>query len=127
MQRAAELGDRTAMIFVAKAFESGAPAAKVERDWRLAVDWFERAVTSTGCADVEGSYDSTADHPVYDLLSAMGEMLLKGGHGLTADCRRAAELFENAAEAATAAMKGRLACRFYERMEEAFAGVEDEE
>ena len=44
-----------------------------------------------------------------------------GGHGLTRDCQKAGEYYSQAAEAATAAMKGRLASRYYMLAEEVTA------
>ncbi len=51
----------------------------------------------------------------YEVLYHYGCILMEGGEGLDADPGRAAELLEEAAEAAGAAGKGKLAQRYYER------------
>lgn len=45
-------------------------------------------------------------------------MLREGGHGLPRDVSRSAELYGEAAEAATAAMKGKLAAKYFMLQEE---------
>ena len=57
----------------------------------------------------------------YALLARLAEMHRSGGHGLVKDCQKAGEYYGEAAEAATAAMKGRLASKYYMLAEEASA------
>ena len=50
-----------------------------------------------------------------------------GGHGLESDCQKAGDLYTQAADAAMAAMKGKMANKFYMLAEEAWAEVPDED
>eukprot|EP00951_Prasinocladus_malaysianus_P018850 scaffold151536_cov31-Prasinocladus_malaysianus.AAC.2 len=50
----------------------------------------------------------------HEILAAMGKLLQSGGPGLEADPKSAAELFREAAEAASASGKGKLAAKYYE-------------
>ena len=72
-----------------------------------------------------GQFDSTCDMPLHDLLSRRAAMLTTGGFGLKADPASAGELYSAAADAAVAAMKGRLANKFFMLAEEAWALVEE--
>lgn len=72
-----------------------------------------------------GEFDATMDDPVYQLKAAMAQLYLEGGFGLDKDPSYAGELYTEAAEGATAAMKGRLASRYFTLAEEAWAQVEE--
>ncbi|XP_062270007.1 eukaryotic elongation factor 2 kinase isoform X4 [Platichthys flesus] len=123
---AAEAGDRSAMIIVAKAFDSGVNlSADRKQDWAEAIRWYESALNMTDC-DEGGEFDGTQDEPRHLMLARAGEMYQEGGHNLTADPQRAGDLFTEAAEAAMAAMKGRLANQYYMKAEEAWALIEEE-
>ncbi|XP_037541169.1 eukaryotic elongation factor 2 kinase-like [Nematolebias whitei] len=75
--------------------------------------------------DEGGEFDGTQDEPRYLLLAREAEMYQEGGHNLTADPQKAGDLFTEAAEAAMADMKGRLANQYYMKAEEAWALVEE--
>ncbi|XP_034427170.1 eukaryotic elongation factor 2 kinase isoform X2 [Hippoglossus hippoglossus] len=123
---AAEAGDRSAMIIVARAFDSGVNlSADRKQDWGEAIRWYDSALKTTDC-DEGGEFDGTQDEPRYLMLARVGEMYHEGGHNLTADPQRAGDLFTEAAEAAMAAMKGRLANQYYMKAEEAWALIEEE-
>uniref|UniRef100_A0A914VVC8 Uncharacterized protein n=1 Tax=Plectus sambesii TaxID=2011161 RepID=A0A914VVC8_9BILA len=74
-----------------------------------------------------GEYDGTLYHPRYLILQKMAELYRRGGYGLAKNAQRAGELYNEAAEAAMEAMKGKLANKMYQMAEEAFAEIEEEE
>uniref|UniRef100_A0A8C6UK36 Eukaryotic elongation factor 2 kinase n=1 Tax=Neogobius melanostomus TaxID=47308 RepID=A0A8C6UK36_9GOBI len=124
--QAAEAGDRSSMITVARAFDTGfnLPVDK-KQNWEEAVHWYDSALNMMDF-DEGGEFDGTQDEPRYLLLSREAEMFQEGGHGLQPDPQKAGDLFTEAAEAAMAAMKGRLANQYYMKAEEAWALMEEE-
>ncbi|KAM9336669.1 eukaryotic elongation factor 2 kinase isoform 2-T2 [Symphorus nematophorus] len=123
--QAAEAGDRSSMIIVAKAFDTGINlSADRKQDWEEAVHWYNSALNMTDF-DEGGEFDGTQDEPRYLLLAREAEMYQVGGYNLTADPQRAGDLFTEAAEAAMAAMKGRVANQYYMKAEEAWALMEE--
>jgi elongation factor 2 kinase len=133
LQEAARAGDRSCTVLVAKAFDTGAGLpADMEKDWTIAADYYEKLVASgesqddtadEGCCGGTGS----ASDPVYELKARLAEILTTGGNGLEANPTKAGDLFNEAAEAAAAAMKGRLANKYYMLAEEAYALVPSDE
>uniref|UniRef100_A0A3Q1HD54 Eukaryotic elongation factor 2 kinase n=1 Tax=Anabas testudineus TaxID=64144 RepID=A0A3Q1HD54_ANATE len=123
--QAAEAGDRSSMITVARALDTGInlPAAR-KQDWEEAIHWYDSVLNMTDY-DEGGEFDGTQDEPRYLLLAREAEMYQEGGHNLTADPQKAGDLFTEAAEAAMAAMKGRLANQYYMKAEEAWALMEE--
>lgn len=127
MVEAAEAGDRGAMIYVAKAFQTGNGLGnRREKSWEDAIHWFDEAVNSLHDNDEGGEYDSTMYDPPYQLMAWQAEMYGEGGHGLEKMPERAAEKYNEAAEAAMAAMKGRMANKFFALAEEMWALCDDE-
>ncbi|XP_042252902.1 eukaryotic elongation factor 2 kinase isoform X2 [Thunnus maccoyii] len=123
--QAAEAGDRSSMTTVAKAFDSGLnlPAGR-KQDWEEAIHWYDSVLNMTDY-DEGGEFDGTQDEPRYQLLAREAEMYQEGGFNLTPDPQKAGELFTEAAEAAMAAMKGRLASKYFMKAEEAWALMEE--
>uniref|UniRef100_A0A672FT51 Eukaryotic elongation factor 2 kinase n=1 Tax=Salarias fasciatus TaxID=181472 RepID=A0A672FT51_SALFA len=123
--QAAEAGDRSSMITVARAFDTGINlSADRSQDWEEAIHWYDTVLNMTDY-DEGGEFDGTQDEPRYLLLAREAEMYQEGGHNLTADPQRAGDLFTEAAEAAMEAMKGRLANQYYMKAEEAWALMEE--
>lgn len=119
LEQAARTGDRGSMIALAKALDSGQGlGSRKQRNWQEAVMWYNLAITTTE-NDEGGEYDGCMDDPPYLLLARQAELYLEGGHGLEKDAATAGELYQEAAAAATAAMKGRLANKYYQLAEEA--------
>ena len=114
------------MIFLAKAYDTGACLGSRAVSWPMSVHWYDSAVASIEASDEEGNFDGSMDDPPYQLLARLGEMYLAGGHGLEKSPSEAADLFNRAAESATVAMKGRLANKYYALAEEANALIEEE-
>jgi elongation factor 2 kinase len=124
MEMAAEAGDRGAMLYLAHAYETGVGLiADRTKSYRDAVDWYENAAKMVK-EDESGEFDATMDSPVYELKAKIAALYLDGGFGLEKDPSYAGELYTEAAEAATAAMKGRAANKYYALAEEAWAQVE---
>ncbi|XP_073345366.1 eukaryotic elongation factor 2 kinase [Pagrus major] len=123
--QAAEAGDRSSMIIVARAFDTGVDlSADRKQDWGEAIHWYDTVLNMMDY-DEGGEFDGTQDEPRYLLLAREAEMYQEGGFNLKADPQRAGDLFTEAAEAAMAAMKGRLANKYYMKAEEAWALMEE--
>uniref|UniRef100_A0A8D3CA87 Eukaryotic elongation factor 2 kinase n=1 Tax=Scophthalmus maximus TaxID=52904 RepID=A0A8D3CA87_SCOMX len=124
--QAAEAGNRSSMIIVARAFDTGhnLSADRSVKNWVEAIHWYDRALNMVDY-DEGGEYDGTQDEPRYLLLAREGEMYQEGGYNLTADPQKAGDLFTEAAEAAMEAMKGRLANQYYMKAEEAWSLMEE--
>jgi len=91
------------------------------------VAWYRKFLdTPINDSESDASYCSQMD-PDYTILSCLAEMYRSGGHGLGSDCQKAGELYTQAADAAMAAMKGKLANKFYMLAEEAWAEVPEED
>lgn len=124
MVQAADAGDRNAMIYMARAFDSGDNlGSKRSKSWEDAVHYYQRAAEMND-HDEGGEFDSTMEDPVHLLLARQAEMYREGGHGLEKDLQKAGDLFNEAAEAATEAMKGRLANKYFMFAEECFGELE---
>ena len=66
-------------------------------------------------------FSEDAGQPAYVLLAKLGELYLKGGHGLEKDPSAAGDYLTQAGDAAMAAMKGKMANKYYMQAEEAWA------
>ena len=127
-EEAAYKGDRASMVYVARALDTGNnlgdPARK---SWRLAMDWYEKICNQDLEEDGVGDMDCGFDDARYLLLSRQAEMWLQGSDkgDLKKDPNKAGDLYNEAAEAAMAAMKGKLANKYYMYAEEAYGQVED--
>ncbi|XP_066292010.1 eukaryotic elongation factor 2 kinase-like isoform X2 [Branchiostoma lanceolatum] len=125
MRMAAVAGDRSAMIYLANGYHTGIGlGTEREIDWIEATRWYSQAVSQSG-EDEEGCYDATMEDPAYVLMAKEAELYRQGGHGLERDPERAAELYNEAAELAMAAMKGRLASKYFMFAEECWGEMEE--
>ncbi|XP_067143407.1 eukaryotic elongation factor 2 kinase-like [Centruroides vittatus] len=124
MLQAARAGNRSAMIHVAKAYDTGKDLGnRLKQSWSEAVYWYNKAI-STETADESGEFDGCMEDPTYLLLARQGEMYREGNYGLEKNLYKAGEMFQAAAESAMAAMKGRLANKYYMLAEEMWSEVE---
>ncbi|GCC28076.1 hypothetical protein chiPu_0006502 [Chiloscyllium punctatum] len=94
------------------------------QDWKEALYWYSAALNMTDY-DEGGEYDGTGDEPKYCLLARKAEIHMTGGFGVEPDPQKAGDLFTEAADAAMADMKGRLANQYYERADEAWSMMEE--
>ncbi|KAF8381349.1 efk-1 [Pristionchus pacificus] len=116
METAAEMGERTAMLFVAETYETGRRMGKEGRtSYPLAIQWYQKAMGFD--EEEEGGTKEGSYRPRYEILAKMGEMYQEGGYDLDQDYERAYELYTEAAEVAMEAMKGKLANKYYEMAE----------
>ncbi|VDD79826.1 unnamed protein product [Mesocestoides corti] len=111
------------------------PAGSAGRPWAEAVTWYRKAIVNAGITipgdgcceadegcDAEGRYDAAEDlSPIHRLLARLAEMYEVGGHGLQADPSMAGDLYTEAAESATRQTDGRLAAKYFELADEAYA------
>lgn len=108
---AARIGDLESMQYLAEAFDTGYNLGKDrEQSFSQAFEWYQLAAK-------EGAEDS------YKMLARAAEISIMENGGCF-EPRRGAEMFEEAAEAAMEAMKGKLATKYYAQAEEAWALVD---
>ncbi|KAK6763761.1 hypothetical protein RB195_024190 [Necator americanus] len=113
METAAEMGDRSAMLFVAESFETGRRMGpNAQPSYPDAIKWYEKAVGFTDDSIGEGVV-----LPRYEVLAKMAELYREGGCGLTRNFELAYNLYTEAAEVAIEAMKGKLANKYFEQAE----------
>lgn len=128
MLSAAQSGDRSSMVFIARAFDSGLNLdSNLEKSAKVAMEWFEKISIKD---EMEGdNTDWGMDDPPYMLLARQAEMWLEGENiGLDKkDPNLAGELYNQAAESAMACMKGKLANKYYMLAEEAYGQCEEDE
>ncbi|KAK4022368.1 hypothetical protein OUZ56_007838 [Daphnia magna] len=127
MRMAAIAGDRAALVYLAKAYDTGKGLGSRPISWSESVYWYTEAIEAVKTSDEEGNYDGTMDDPTYQLLGRLGEMYRDGGHGLESNPAKAADYFTSAADSAMAAMKGRLANKYYALAEEMNALIDEDE
>jgi elongation factor 2 kinase len=87
------------------------------------VEWYS-AAAETVQEDECGEFDAIMENPLYELKAKMAELYLEGGYGLEKDPSYAGDLYTEAAESATAAMKGRIANKYYALAEEAYVQMD---
>ncbi|ESO93393.1 hypothetical protein LOTGIDRAFT_232789 [Lottia gigantea] len=127
MGQAAQAGDRFAMLYLARAYETGDNLGTLRSMcWEDAAHWYQEAL-ETEDNDESGEYDSTMNDPPYSIQAKLAELYKQGGHELDKDPQKSGDLYNEAAEGAMAAMKGRLANKYFMLAEEAYAEVEEEE
>lgn len=125
MESAAEAGDRAAILIVARAYDTGVNlGSDRERSWLEAMHWYEEAVNSES-TDEDGHFDATMHDPNYQINARMAEMYRTGGPDLDKNPEKAAELYNEAAEGAITAMKGRLSNKYYMLSEECYGEMEE--
>uniref|UniRef100_A0A0M3JTA9 Eukaryotic elongation factor 2 kinase (inferred by orthology to a C. elegans protein) n=1 Tax=Anisakis simplex TaxID=6269 RepID=A0A0M3JTA9_ANISI len=115
METAAEMGDRSSMLFVAESYETGRGLGKSPY-WPKAVEWYSRAVTFL--EDSDDGNEGSMVKPRYEIIQKIAEMYKEGGYGLEQDFTKAYELFTEAAELAMESMRGKLANKLYELAEQ---------
>uniref|UniRef100_A0A1I8FNV9 Alpha-type protein kinase domain-containing protein n=1 Tax=Macrostomum lignano TaxID=282301 RepID=A0A1I8FNV9_9PLAT len=111
MEAAAKLGDRSAMLYLARAHDTGDTEGPSCADWD------------------SGPWQQRPDRPRsgYDSLDTPAELYLRGGYGWTPTRPLAARSYGEAAEEAMAEGNGKLAAKYYALAEEAAALVPDDE
>uniref|UniRef100_A0A0K0FVJ4 Eukaryotic elongation factor 2 kinase (inferred by orthology to a human protein) n=1 Tax=Strongyloides venezuelensis TaxID=75913 RepID=A0A0K0FVJ4_STRVS len=124
MELAAEMSDRNAIHFIASSYETGQnlPHNK-HADWSKAMYWYEKALEYYALEEYDNNdctrtrQDLTFVCPQYEILAKMAQMCNEGGFGLERNSLEAYNFYNEAAEIATEAMKGKLANKYYELAE----------
>ncbi|KAL3981429.1 Alpha-kinase family protein [Acanthocheilonema viteae] len=120
MECAADMGDQSAVIFVAQAYETGRFLGPMKKpSWPKAVAWYEKGLNFLQSAEAnENETPHEGVRPRYELLERMAVMYKEGGYGLLQDLTKAYDLYTEAAISATEAMRGKLANKYYELAEQ---------
>ncbi|KAM3727102.1 Eukaryotic elongation factor 2 kinase [Dirofilaria immitis] len=120
MECAADMGDQSAVIFVAQAYETGCFLGPMKNpSWPKAVVWYEKALNFLQSSETnENETPHEGVRPRYELLERMAVMYKEGGYGLLQDLTKAYDLYTEAAISATEAMRGKLANKYYELAEQ---------
>ncbi|EFO23641.2 hypothetical protein LOAG_04841 [Loa loa] len=120
MECAADMGDQSAVIFVAQAYETGRFLGPMKKpSWPKAVAWYEKALNFLQSSETnENETPHEGVRPRYELLERMAVMYREGGYGLLQDLAKAYDLYTEAAVSATKAMQGKLANKYYELAEQ---------
>uniref|UniRef100_A0A915Q240 Alpha-type protein kinase domain-containing protein n=1 Tax=Setaria digitata TaxID=48799 RepID=A0A915Q240_9BILA len=120
MECAADMGDQSAVIFVAQAYETGRFLGPLKKpSWPKAVVWYEKALNFLNSSETnENETPHEGVRPRYELLERMAIMYREGGYGLLQDLTKAYDLYTEAAISATEAMRGKLANKYYELAEQ---------
>ena len=93
------------------------------RSWKEAAQWYDHAIM----VEVE---EESGENPLlldsnYQLYAKQAALYHSGGLGLEKDPQTAGDLYSCAGDEAMAAMKGKLANKYYALAEEAWAEVEE--
>lgn len=120
MECAADMGDQSAVIFVAQAYETGRFLGPMKKpSWPKAIAWYEKALNFLQNSETnENETPHEGVRPRYELLERMAVMYKEGGYGLLQDLTKAYDLYTEAAMSATEAMQGKLANKYYELAEQ---------
>ncbi|CAF5010083.1 unnamed protein product, partial [Rotaria sp. Silwood1] len=137
---ASELHETEANLYLAQFLDNGVEGS-LEKDWKQAAEYYEKYIhihenesnnidEDSGTNEPNQSHSTDNGTPFHDLhetVARLATLYKTGGHNLVCNYQKAGDLFNKAAEMATAAMKGRLANKYYMAAEEAYALEPDEE
>ncbi|CAF1099064.1 unnamed protein product [Rotaria sordida] len=140
MIRASQLCETEANLYLAQLFDNGVEGS-LESDWKQAVEYYEKyihirenesnIINEDSETNESGQTNSTHNgipfHDHHDTVARLATLYKTGGHNLLCNYQKAGDLFNKAAEMATAAMKGRLANKYYMSAEEAYSLEPEEE
>ncbi|CAF4949387.1 unnamed protein product [Rotaria sp. Silwood1] len=140
MIRASELHETEANLYLARLFDNGVEGS-LGPDWKQAVEYYEKYIcireNESNCINEDNETNEPVQthstdngvqfHDHHDTVARLATLYKTGGHNLLCNYQKAGDLFNKAAEMATAAMKGRLANKYYMAAEEAYALEPDEE
>ncbi|XP_068760839.1 eukaryotic elongation factor 2 kinase-like isoform X1 [Montipora capricornis] len=124
MLQAATLGERQAMVYMAKAYESGEGlGSKRVRNWVESGKWYQKAIDIVD--EDENPQNTLFTDPNYILYAAQARLYQQGGYELDRDAQTAGDMFSAAGDLALTAMKGKLANKYYALAEEAWAELDE--
>jgi len=119
IRRAAEMGDKGSILYTARTYDSGTGLRSTESiNWTTAVQWYNRFLASSGSDECKGAsddlgYSDACDEPAYLVIARIAEIYSEGGNGVEKNAQEAYDLYNEAAEKATACGKGRLANKYF--------------
>ena len=129
MERAASAGERAAMVYMAKAYDTGLNMPNPESDQSIAkaLYWYEEIQEYDQLVEEDGSEPEWGlSDPPYLILARQAEIyLLENIDGVEKNPERSGELYNLAAESAMGCMKGKLANKYYMLAEEAYGQTEE--
>jgi len=137
---ASELQQTEANLFLAQFYDKGFEGS-LEPDWKKAVEYYEKYIhiRETEANNLDENDETNEDNrkssinnavsfnDQHDIVARLATLYKTGEYNLECNYRKAGDLFNKAAEMATAAMKGRLANKYYQAAEDAYALEPDEE
>ncbi|CAF2834160.1 unnamed protein product [Rotaria sp. Silwood2] len=140
MIRASELHEIEANLYLAQLFDNGVEES-LEADWKQAAEYYEKYIrirenesniidedSETNESDQTNTiHNEIPFHDRHDTVARLATLYKTGGYNLLCNYRKAGDLFNKAAEMTTAAMKGRLANKYYMSAEEAYGLEPDNE
>lgn len=94
-----------------------------ERSWEEAVKWYQNAIDVV--YEDDDPQNTLFTDPNYVLCAKQANLYQQGGYGLDKQPQEAGDLYSSAGDFALAAMKGKLANKYYALAEEAWAEVEE--
>ena len=106
---------------MARAYDNGSGLrSNLSVNWNTAIEWYNRYLSflansgsEDSCGSEDQGYSDACDEPAYLVISCMAEMYSVGGKGIEKNAQEAYDLYNQAAEKATAYGKGRLANKYY--------------
>jgi len=124
MLQAATLGDRQAMVYMAKAYETAKGLGSVRaRSWAEAAKWYKNAIDIVD--EDDDPQNTLHTDPNYSLYAALAHLYQQGGYELDKDPQTAGDMYSAAGDLALASMKGKLANKYYALAEEAWAELDE--
>ncbi|CAF2834159.1 unnamed protein product [Rotaria sp. Silwood2] len=140
MIRASELHETEANLYLAQLFDNGVEES-FESDWKQAAEYYEKYIrireNESDIIDEDSETNESGQtnaihneipfHDRHDTVARLATLYKTGGYNLLCNYQKAGDLFNKAPEMATAAMKGRLANKYYMSAEEAYGLEPDEE
>jgi TPR repeat protein len=108
IRRAAEMGDKGSILYIARSYDNGTGLRSTESiNWTTAIQWYNRFLASSGSYECTGSsddqgYSDACDEPAYLVIARTAEIYSVGGNGVEKNAQEAFDLYNEAAEKATA-------------------------
>lgn len=94
-----------------------------ERSWVEAAKWYQNAIDVV--YEDDDPQNTLFTDPNYVLCAKQANLYQQGGYGLEKQPQEAGELYSAAGDFALAAMKGKLANKYYALAEEAWAELDE--
>ncbi|VDP14378.1 unnamed protein product [Soboliphyme baturini] len=119
METAANCGDSFAILYLAEAFTQGSNlGSSRHKSFVKASEYYNRLLQKGPEVEI--------GIPHYEIYKRLAEMYAVGDKELQRNSEKASELYNEAGNAATEAMKGKMANKFFMMAERVLAGAEEE-